>query len=71
MSLRGAISFLGDEWARFHRMIEALEHEAETHHKRYAEPASSQKGPTNSRKQQPHPSLFSPAQSGTNGRWGL
>jgi hypothetical protein len=62
MSIRGAISFFGDEWARFHRMIEALEHEAETHHKRHAQPASL-KGPSNSREQQPHPSLFSPAQS--------
>ena len=70
MSLRGAISFLGDEWARFHRMIEALEREAETHHKRHAEPYPA-KGPSNSQGQHPPPSLFSQTQSGTASRWGV
>lgn len=70
MSLRGAISFLGDEWARFNRMIEALEHEAETHHKRHAEPHPA-KGPSNSKDQHPPPNLFSTAQPGSANRWGL
>jgi len=70
MSLRGAISFLGDEWVRFNRMIEALEHQAETHHKRHAEPALP-KSPSNSQDRQSPPSLFRPAQSGTADRWGL
>lgn len=70
MSLRGAISFLGNEWARFHRMIEALEHQAETHHKRHAEPNPA-KGPSNLRDEHPPHSLFSPPQSGHAGRWGF
>ena len=70
MSLRGAISFFGDEWARFHRMIEALEREAETHHKRHAEP-DFVKGPSNLRDQHSPPSLFSDVPSGTANRWGL
>jgi hypothetical protein len=70
MSLRGAISFLGDEWTRFHRMIEALEREAETHHKRHAEPASP-KPLSSSRDRQSTPSPFSHTHSGNTSRWGL
>jgi hypothetical protein len=69
MSLRGAISFLGSEWSRFHRMIEALEREAETHHKRHARPNTT-KGPSNSQDEDARPSLFSPAHSET-ARWGF
>ena len=70
MSLRSAISFLGNEWTRFHRMIEALEHQAETHHKRHANPSTT-KGPSNSHDPHPPHSLFSPAQPGNAGRWGF
>jgi hypothetical protein len=70
MSLRGAISFIGEEWARLNRMIEALEHEAETHHKRHAEPDPAKRTST-ARAAQPPPNLFSPAQSETARRWGL
>jgi hypothetical protein len=51
-------------------MIEALEHEAETHHKRHAEPHPA-KGPSNSKDQHPPPNLFSTAQPGSANRWGL
>lgn len=67
MSLRGAISFFGDEWAKLNRMIEALEREAETHHKRHltSEPP---KGPSNPREASPPPGLFTPADSGNANR---
>lgn len=55
MYFRNAITFLGDEWARLHRMIEALEREAEDHHKRHT-PANSRKGPANSNSPRPVPS---------------
>ncbi|HVW07896.1 MAG TPA: hypothetical protein VHC90_04910 [Bryobacteraceae bacterium] len=70
MSLRGAISFLGEEWARLNRMIEALEREAETHHKRHAEPVQPHR-PSGSQAVQPHPSLFSPSHPETARRWSL
>jgi hypothetical protein len=62
MSLRGAISFLGDEWAKLNRMIEALEREAETHHKRHLG-SESRKDPSNPREISPPASLFTPADS--------
>jgi hypothetical protein len=70
MSLRGAITFFGEEWARFNRMIEALEREAETHHKRHlvSTPLNSVT-PTREAPPSLHP--FTPTQSGTASRWGF
>ncbi len=35
MYFRAALTFLGEEWERLHRFIDALEREAEEHHRRH------------------------------------
>jgi hypothetical protein len=70
MSLRGAIALLGDEWARLNRMIQALEREAETHHKRHV--ASIVPGnPPGSRPSPPQPNPFTHPHSSPANRRGL